>query len=267
MGLFDDDEDDDGYECPSVIHASGKPGYALKYHVGCYSDRAPALSRPAKPPPFLCFTVPRFEFLPALESLLALLFANLFWVGLWDLLDNTVFPEENSVQMLSLVVGGALLLYFSNSLYEPPQKKFKQPQKSDSDVHDSATDQKLPFLRELAEDDPALDVQDGPFVPPRFEPRRLTERVLANVGAVIIWTGIWDQIDVNVLPQMCSYHSCGNCEKYGTFPCAWYKILFIFVGLVGMYFTRSLYTDREVTYVKRNTFMACDGCGFRTSST
>ena len=51
--------------------------------------------------------MPRFEFLPALESLLALLFANLFWVGLWDLLDNTIFPDENSVQMLSLVRRGS----------------------------------------------------------------------------------------------------------------------------------------------------------------
>ena len=162
-------------------------------------------------------------------------------------------------------------------------------------------------------------------MPPRFEPRRLIERVLANVGAVFIWTvrrgpsirsrsvhrpevltgctrlrpcrapqGIWDQIDVNVLPTMCSYNACGNCEKYGTFPCAWcasrcsrsvvpprlacaltraraparrrYKILFIFVGLMGMFFCRSLYTDREVTYVKRGQpFMACADCGFRTN--
>jgi hypothetical protein len=41
--------------------------------------------------------------LPALEALLGVIFANLFWVGLWDLLDNTIFPSENSVQMLSLV--------------------------------------------------------------------------------------------------------------------------------------------------------------------
>ncbi len=45
----------------------------------------------------------RFQAAPALESLLGLLFANLFWVGLWDLLDNTIFPTESSVQMLSLV--------------------------------------------------------------------------------------------------------------------------------------------------------------------
>ena len=46
-----------------------------------------------------------------------------------------------------------------------------------------------------------------------------------------------------------------------------YKILFIFVGLVGMFFCRSLYTDREVTYVKRGQpFMACADCGFRTKT-
>lgn len=28
------EDDNDTYECPSVIHASGKPGYALKYHQG-----------------------------------------------------------------------------------------------------------------------------------------------------------------------------------------------------------------------------------------
>jgi hypothetical protein len=39
----------------------------------------------------------------------------------------------------------------------------------------------------LAED-PSLEIIDEPFVPPRFEPRRLTERVLANIGAVCIWT-------------------------------------------------------------------------------
>jgi hypothetical protein len=39
----------------------------------------------------------------------------------------------------------------------------------------------------LAED-ASLEIIDEPFVPPRFEPRRLTERVLANIGAVCIWT-------------------------------------------------------------------------------
>ena len=109
-----------------------------------YLDRAAALTRRATPPPFGCFTLPRFQVLAALEALLGLVFTNVFWVGLWDLLDNTIFPSENSVQMLSLVrrsgsaflgllglhatggldacsaprlpqvVGGALLLYFTN---------------------------------------------------------------------------------------------------------------------------------------------------------
>lgn len=116
-------------------------------------------------------------------------------------------------------MGGALLLYFTNSLYEPPLSKFAQPVKldpSDAKGDSSAVDQKLPLLRPLCvrvrgahrsvapsrktsldapacvarslADDPSLEVVDQPFVPPRFEPRRLVERVLANVGAVCIWT-------------------------------------------------------------------------------
>ena len=35
----------------------------------------------------------------------------------------------------------------------------------------------------------ALDIQDAPFVPPRFEPWRLMERIIANCAAVCIWVG------------------------------------------------------------------------------
>ena len=35
-----DDEDD--YECPSVIHASGKPGYTIKYHQEASASRGSA---------------------------------------------------------------------------------------------------------------------------------------------------------------------------------------------------------------------------------
>lgn len=71
--------------------------------------------------------------------------------------------------------------------------------------------------------------------------------------------GIWDSIDVNFLPVQCSYNACGRCVKYGEFPCAWYKILFTLIGLVGQYFTRGLYTDAEVTYVPRNNCCPCCG--------
>lgn len=33
--------------------------------------------------------------------------------------------------------------------------------------------------------------------------------------------GIWNQIDDNALPLICSYDACGNCTEYGAFPCAW----------------------------------------------
>ena len=45
----------------------------------------------------------RFRLVPAAEALMGLLFANLFWVGLWDLLDTTIFPFDSSYAMLLLV--------------------------------------------------------------------------------------------------------------------------------------------------------------------
>lgn len=45
----------------------------------------------------------RFQFWTALEAILALVFTNCFWVGLWDLLNNTVFPIDRSADMYSLV--------------------------------------------------------------------------------------------------------------------------------------------------------------------
>lgn len=44
-----------------------------------------------------------FALWPAAEALLGLLFANLFWVGLWDLLDSTIFPSDGPYAMLTLV--------------------------------------------------------------------------------------------------------------------------------------------------------------------
>lgn len=43
-----------------------------------------------------------------------------------------------------------------------------------------------PTLEELVA---SLDIQDAPFVPPRFEPWRLMERIIANCAAVCIWVG------------------------------------------------------------------------------
>ena len=90
-----------------------------------YADRAAALTRRAIPPRYGCFTVPRFQALSALEALLGMLFANLFWVGLWDLLDNTIFPSENSVQMLSLVRAGC-----STALGRLGLRAFGRPRRS-----------------------------------------------------------------------------------------------------------------------------------------
>jgi hypothetical protein len=89
------------------------------------------------PPAWGCFTAPPFQKDVAAEALLGMLSTNIFWVGLWDLLDNTIFPNDTNGQMLFLVraraqgcagatadagvqiVAGVVGLYFTDSLYEP----------------------------------------------------------------------------------------------------------------------------------------------------
>ena len=69
------------------------------------------------------------------------------------------------------------------------------------------------------------------------------------------------------MPPMCSSDElCVACPRYGEFPCAWYKIAFVFVGLIGQYYTRSLYNDTEVTYVRRDASLVeqCASCGWRS---
>lgn len=186
----------------------------------------------AVPPPYLCFTVPRFHFVPAAEALLGLLFANLFWVGMWDLLDATFFPADSSWAMLGLVVVGTIGMYFTDSLYDVlPEPGDAVPGPATPSYGTADDSLRPPEVQGIssgnaATDDwdavePLDDVRDAPFVPPRFEFWRLMERVIANTAAVCIWVGIWDSIDVNFLPIQCSYNACGRCVKYGQFPCAW----------------------------------------------
>ena len=77
--------------------------------------------------------------------------------------------------------------------------------------------------------------------------------------------GVWNQIDSNMLPTKCSYGACTTCPKYGEFPCAWYKIVFVVIGLVGQYMTRTLYTEAEVAYARKaggNSQQHCSHCGW-----
>ena len=54
------------------------------------------------PPAWGCFTAPPCQAEVAAEALLGMLFTNIFWVGLWDLLDNTIFPNDTNSQMCFL---------------------------------------------------------------------------------------------------------------------------------------------------------------------
>jgi len=194
-------------------------------------------------------------------------------------------------------VVGVLGLYFTDSLYDPPQDKLPQPTRRASwgpiwaanvprpvptaslpgrvdrapaamsnfyeGIDTADDDGELVPLTAGTPEDADTDIVDVPCVPPRFEPRRFGERVIASASAVLLWTGIWNQIDSNMLPTVCSYNACKTCPSYGEFPCAWYKIAFVFVGLLGQYITRTIYTDAEVNYAPRgHIHERCLKCGW-----
>jgi hypothetical protein len=71
------------------------------------------------PPAWGPFTSPPFQVDVAAEALLGMLFANLFWVGLWDLVDNTLFPEDTNGQMMAMV--GRMRAAHRHPLAAPPR--------------------------------------------------------------------------------------------------------------------------------------------------
>jgi hypothetical protein len=94
---------------PSGPHARRPNAVPLLPATACCAAGVCSTGSDARP----CVAVPThstcllarhsFSLFPAVEALLGLLFANLFWVGLWDLLDTTIFPFDSSYAMLLLV--------------------------------------------------------------------------------------------------------------------------------------------------------------------
>ena len=88
--------------CAGAWAPSGQPRdplWSLRRQIGSRWAR-PSLRRG---PVTSRASLRRFRLVPAAEALMGLLFANLFWVGLWDLLDTTIFPFDSSYAMLLLV--------------------------------------------------------------------------------------------------------------------------------------------------------------------
>lgn len=154
---------------------------------------------PPGPPSFLFFTLPRFLPFHAAESLIGLVWSNIFWVGLWDLVSSTVFPNDSPVAMSVLFFLGTAGLFFTNALYEESPEDSGTASAAVTHLtppgslpDDTAAELGARRASEVAAEEQRLS--DTPFLPPRWEPRRLGERILSNVCSVFCWVGVWDQV-------------------------------------------------------------------------
>jgi hypothetical protein len=149
-----------GLPGPPRVAVPAARGGILAPRVCADSARAELLRRTAPtapmyhpslpgPPAWGCFTAPPFQKDVAAEALLGMLSTNIFWVGLWDLLDNTIFPNDTNGQMMFLVrarsraalerpadvaaqiVAGIVGLFFTDSLYEP-EVELRPPPRADA---------------------------------------------------------------------------------------------------------------------------------------
>ena len=59
------------------------------------------------------------------------------------------------------------------------------------------------------------------------------------------WVGLWDLLDVHVLPALFT-----ACKHEPTTGCAFVKLGLVAIGAIGLYLTRSLYGEEGVTVVQ-----------------
>lgn len=81
--------------------------------------------------------------------------------------------------------------------------------------------------------------------PPKFSGTRCARALLATFSGLTMWVGLWDLLDVHVLPSLFNV-----CKHEPTTGCAFVKLGLVAIGAVGLYLTRSLYGDEGVTVVQ-----------------
>ena len=172
------------------------------------------------------FIAPRLEMRRLVERVLANCASVAIWVGIWDQARDLVVPRS-FLAALSL-----------------PALLFRRSSGTSRHSHGDALGSPPSLLpRTSFRPLPGL-----PALPLAFAVQRCQLVMPPAAAPTPAWplAALRSQIDMNILPFMCSYEACGNCTAYGTFPCAWYKIAFTVLGLMGMFWTRQLYQARPL---------------------
>jgi len=81
--------------------------------------------------------------------------------------------------------------------------------------------------------------------PPKFSCSRCGRSLLATFSGLTMWVGLWDLIESHMLPTL--FTSCSHEPSTG---CALVKLSLIAIGAVGLYLTRSLYTEHSIGTVQ-----------------
>ena len=81
--------------------------------------------------------------------------------------------------------------------------------------------------------------------PPKLSGMRCARALLATFSGLTMWVGLWDLLDVHVLPTLFT-----ACKHEPTTGCAFVKLGLVAIGAIGLYLTRSLYGEEGITVVQ-----------------
>lgn len=208
-----------------------------------------------------------FDAVAIVESLVAIMSGITVWLGMWDLLDEHVLPHTVPAKVL-LIVASLLALYASRTLYDKELLHLREKERrrrkglpgevemragsapaGDSDVDAPATPRRARHDGSSDGDDrpaaalPAARPPPNPpqrmrrlyFDAPPFNATRFLRASFALLASLTLWIGMWDLLDYHIIPAM--FQVCADQE----WQCSFVKAGCVVVGMVGLYFTRTLY--------------------------
>ena len=210
-----------------------------------------------------------------LEAVVAITSGVLIWIGLWDSIE-VLLPSSWHWRLLMIIVG-LIGLFATRTLYD--QEALHLVRRGQPRQRTGAT--LLPSNELMLggcgtnEDEEAMSVPRSPVMPatpatpsakqenprrffnaPPPDARRCCRALFALGVGLMVWVGIWDLVDYNVLPALTN-SSCAAAEAHpgplqlSRSPgCMAVKFTLVVVGSLGLWATRTLYGSADVAEVQ-----------------